>query len=86
MGGRHHANEDEDEDDSEFDTDRFLQEIEDDPVSHLADYNFSHAELEWIKKLYQYSSKFMLSYGLKPFEQEDCDEAKSIIRAMMETD
>jgi hypothetical protein len=46
MGGRRHANEDEDEDDSEFDTDNFLQEIEDDPVSHLADYNFSHAELD----------------------------------------
>lgn len=99
IGGRDHEDEDEDEDDDEdededddddedgdeLDTDGFLQELEDDPMSHLADYNFSTAELKWIQKHYQYSSKFMLSYGLKPFEQEDCDEAKAIVRALMET-
>ena len=86
LGGRNHDNEgeDEDDDDDELDNDGFLQELEDDPMSHLADYNFSPAELKWIQKHYQYSSNFMLSYGLKPFEQEDCDEAKAIVRAMME--
>ena len=54
-------------------------------MSHVADYNFSPVELKWIKKHYQYSSNFMLSYGLKPFEQEDCNEGKAIIRAMMST-
>ena len=81
IGERDHENEDGDE----HNTDGFLQELEDDPMSHLADYNFSSAELKWIQKHYQYSSKFMLSYGLKPFEQEDCDEAKAIVRALMET-
>jgi hypothetical protein len=94
-GGRDHEDEDDDEgededdgegeDDDEDDTDGFLQELEDDPMSHFADYNFSPAELRWIEKHYQYSSRFMLSYGLKPFEQEDCDEAKAIVRAMMKT-
>lgn len=88
MGERDHDNEDEDdsEDYSEDDADGFLQELEDDPMSHLADYNFSSAELKWIHKHFQCSSKFMLSHGLKPFEQEDCDEAKAIIRFMMKVD
>lgn len=64
----------------------FLAELEADPMSHLADYNFSDDELDWIKKHYGYSSKFMLSYGLKPYEQEDCDEAKSMIKAFMRDD
>ncbi|TAQ88588.1 hypothetical protein B7494_g3097 [Chlorociboria aeruginascens] len=85
MGGRDHNDEDkdEDEDHSEDDTERFLQELEDDPMSHLADYNFSAPELKWIQKHYQYSSRFMLTYGLKPYDQEDCDEAQAIVRAMM---
>ena len=70
--------------DDEDDEDNFLQELEDDPMSHLADYNFSGAELKWIQKHYRYSSNFMLSYGLKPYDQGDCDEAKAIIKAMME--
>jgi hypothetical protein len=84
------SDEDEDEDDdgdlNEDDRSTFLAELESDPMSHLADYNFSEAELNWIKKLYDYSSRFMLSFGLKPFEQEDCDEAKAIVRAFMEDD
>jgi len=81
-----YEDEDEDEDNIEKYSDDFLQELEDDPMSHLADYNFSSAELEWIQKHYQHSSNFMLSYGLKPFEQEDCDEAKAIVRAIIEDD
>jgi hypothetical protein len=79
-------NDDDDEYSSDIDADNFLKELESDPMSHLADSNFSHAELKWIQKHYQYSSNFMLSYGLKPFDQEDCDEAQSIIRALMDTD
>jgi hypothetical protein len=75
-----------DEDEDEDDANSFLREMEDDPMSHLADYNFSQAELKWIKKHYQYSSNFMLSYCLKPYNQEDCDEAKSIIQALMDND
>jgi hypothetical protein len=63
-----YEDEDEDDDEDEDSADRFLQELEDGPMSHLVEYNFSDAELKWIQKHYQYSSKFMLSYGLKPFD------------------
>ncbi|KAF2667468.1 hypothetical protein BT63DRAFT_426337 [Microthyrium microscopicum] len=69
--------------DDDDDGDTFLQELEDDPMSHLADYNFSAKELKWIKKNYKYSSRFMLSYRLKPFEQEDCNTAKELIKSLM---
>jgi hypothetical protein len=72
------------EDESESDS--FLRELEDDPMSHLADYNFSHTELQWIKKHYGTSSKFLLSYGLKPFDEEDCNSAKAIIVSLMATE
>jgi hypothetical protein len=78
--------EDSEEENSDDDANSFLEEIEKDPMSHMADFNFSAAELKWIKKHYQYSSNFMLSYGLKPYEDDDCEEAKSIIKAMMTDD
>jgi hypothetical protein len=86
---RGHDNEDkqEGENDNEDDLEYNIEdELEDDPMCHLADSYFSSAELKWIQKHYQFSSKFMLSYGLKPFEHADCDEATPIVRAMLETD
>jgi hypothetical protein len=80
-----------DSDDREYDDcseddddgDDFLPQLEDDPISHLADYNFSQAELKWIKQHYGHSANFMFRYGLKPFNQDDCDEAIFIVKAMM---
>jgi hypothetical protein len=80
------AGDSEEDEESDIDGDSFLAELEADPMSHLADYNFTDKELKWIKKHYDYSSKFMLSFGLKPFVQEDCDEAKAIIKAFMSND
>ncbi|KIW05389.1 uncharacterized protein PV09_03904 [Verruconis gallopava] len=74
----------EDEDDtSSIDPEQFLADLEENPMSHLADYHFTSAELKWIAKHYGYSSNFMLCFGLKPFDDEDCAEAKTIIRALM---
>jgi hypothetical protein len=70
--------------DLDDDADDFLREIEDDPMSHLADFNFSTRELKWIQQHHRYSS-FMLSYGLNPFKREDCNKAKAIIDALMGT-
>ncbi|KAL8789939.1 MAG: hypothetical protein Q9195_006600 [Heterodermia aff. obscurata] len=76
--------EDDDGEDDEDDGDTFLRELEQDPTSHVADYHFSAEELEWIKKNYGHSGNFLFSYGLKPFEDDDCQEGKSIILALME--
>ena len=77
----------EDEDiygDDDEDGNAFLRELEEDPTSHLADYHFSEKELDWIKKHYKHSGNFLLSFGLKPFEDEDCREGKSIVKSLME--
>lgn len=62
----------------------FLAELEEDPTSHLADYKFSSDQLDFIKKNYRHSGNFMLCHGLKPFDNDDCDEAVSTVRALME--
>ena len=76
--------EDDEEEDDDDDGDSFERELEQDPTSHLADYHFSAKELEWIKKNYGHSGNFLLSYGLKPFDDEDCREGKSIVQSLME--
>ena len=64
----------------------FLRELEEDPMSHMADYSFSAEQLDWIKKHYKHSANFLHSYGLKPFEDGDCQEGKAIVQAMMDDD
>lgn len=74
------------EDDNEDDHDdgnTFLRELEEDPTSHVADYHFSAKELDWIATHYKHSGNFLLSYGLKPFDNEDCREGKSIVQSLM---
>lgn len=51
---------------------------------HLADYNFTKPQLEWIEKHYRNSEQFMMSYGLKFYDTEDLEEAKVIVEAMMD--
>lgn len=65
--------------------DEFLAEIEADPMSHVADYHFNEAQLKAIKTHYGHSGNFMLSYGLKPFNDEDCEEAKQIAEDMTQS-
>ena len=67
-------------------TNSFLRDLEEDPTSHAADYYFSEQELDWIKKHYGHSTNFLLSYGLKFYDDGDCREGKSIVKAMMEED
>jgi hypothetical protein len=76
----------EDEEEEEDDTDTFLAELEADPTSHVADYHFSEKQLIWIKKYYKHSGNFLLSHGLKPFDDEDCREGRTIVEAMMQDD
>jgi hypothetical protein len=76
-------NEDEEEED---DADHFSAELEADPTSHVADYHFSEKQLIWIKKYYKHSGNFLLNHGLKPFDDEDCREGRTIVEAMMQDD
>jgi hypothetical protein len=61
-----------------------LRELEMDPMSHLAEYNFSGAELKWIKRHYQYLLfQFHVELWSETNDQEDCDESKAAIKTMM---
>ncbi|KAF1991472.1 hypothetical protein K402DRAFT_409676 [Aulographum hederae CBS 113979] len=75
--------EEDEEDPEDDDSDDFLAELERDPMSHLADRHFSEAQLAWIKKHYRYSSKFMLSHGLKPYDDGDCVMAATLLQGLM---
>lgn len=81
-----HDMEDDDEEEEEEEENSFLADLEADPASHLADYHFSDAELDWIEKHHRHSAKFLRVYGLKPWDDEDCEEGKAIIQAFLEND
>lgn len=53
---------------------------------HQADYHFTEPQLEWIEKHYRNSEQFMITYGLKFYDDEDLEEAKAIVDAMMDDD
>ncbi|KAL8772386.1 MAG: hypothetical protein Q9194_004613 [Teloschistes cf. exilis] len=72
--------------DDEESENSFLREIEADPTSHAADYHFTEEELDWIKKAYGHSRCFLMSYGLKFYDDEDCREGRRILRALMDDD
>jgi hypothetical protein len=73
--------ESEDEDD---DQDSVEAEMEEDPTSHLADYKFDSHQLDFLKTHHGHSGNFMRCYGLKPWDNDDCDEALRIVEAFME--
>ncbi|KAL8938401.1 MAG: hypothetical protein Q9216_003918 [Gyalolechia sp. 2 TL-2023] len=75
--------EEESEDDNDS-LDSFQRDLEMDPSSHFADHYFSEDELDWIKASFGHSANFLLSYGLKFYDDEDCQEGKRIIRALMD--
>ncbi|KAK5174889.1 uncharacterized protein LTR77_000025 [Saxophila tyrrhenica] len=80
------ANDDEDdeEEEEEKEENQFLKDLEEDPMSHLADHHFSEKQLEWIEKHYRHSGNFMFSHVLKAFDDEDCEEAVAMVAAFME--
>lgn len=63
---------DEEEDDKEFNFDE-----ESEFEGHQADYNFTGRQLDWIEKHYRNSEQFVISYGLKFYNDEDLHEAES---------
>ncbi|KAF1836335.1 hypothetical protein BDW02DRAFT_521172 [Decorospora gaudefroyi] len=69
------------EDEESDDVDEF-----DEFEGHQADYNFTERQLDWIEKNYRNSEQFMISYGLKFYSDEDLEEAKVIVEAMMDGD
>ena len=50
---------------------------------HMADYHFTDAELEYIKEGYGNSMNFLYSYGLKFYNDDDCEEGRSILKSLM---
>jgi hypothetical protein len=73
-----------DDDEDSDENDEFLAEMEEDPTSHVADYKFDSHQLDFLKTHYGHSGNFMRCYGLKPWDDDDCDEALSIVKAFME--
>ena len=82
MRGEQDAMADEDNADENED-DQFLRELEEDPMSHVADRFFSNAELRMIEKGYGHSGNFLRSYGLRPFDDGDCEEGKAIAAGLV---
>lgn len=54
-----------------------------DPTGHQADYAFHHAELEFIEKHWGTSENFLASHGLKFYDDEDLEEGRAIVCALM---
>ena len=53
---------------------------------HMAHYHFSKKELTWIEKHFGNSASFLAIYGLKFYDDDDCEEGKRIAQAMMRQD
>lgn len=68
------------EDDSEVEPSQNAWE----PQDHFTDHHFSKTELKIIEQGWGNSENFMLSFGLKSYKDEDCKEAKAIVRGMMD--
>ena len=81
--GVHYTEVDSDEEGSQG---SFERDLEENPASHAADYHFSGEQLEWIKRSYGHSLSFLMSYGLKFYDDEDCEEGVAIVRAFMSDD
>ena len=53
---------------------------------HMADYHFSEKELIWIEENFGNSASFLAIYGLKFYDDDDCEEGKRIAQGMMSDD
>jgi hypothetical protein len=47
---------------------------------------YTKAELAWLKREYGNEYKFLLSYGLKIFNDDDREEGRAILRGLMRVD
>ncbi|KAM0523024.1 hypothetical protein ACHAPE_001515 [Trichoderma viride] len=76
---------DEDDDGMEMvDEEEDEEEEEDsDPEDHLADYHFNEEELDWIEKHCRTSANFMISYGLKFYDDQDCAAARRLVKEFL---
>lgn len=54
-----------------------------DPTGHQADYAFKAAELEFIEKHWGTSENFLMTHGVKFYDDEDLEEGRAIVRAFM---
>jgi len=45
----------------------------------MADYHFSEAGLIWIEQHFGNSASFLMMYGLKFYDDDDCVEGKRIV-------
>lgn len=75
-----------DEEDEEQDGDQGEDEDDYDFERHLADHHFTEEQLDFIERGYGSSMAFMHSFGLKFYNDEDCEEAKAIVEAFMTDD
>ncbi|KAL8671578.1 MAG: hypothetical protein Q9168_003922 [Polycauliona sp. 1 TL-2023] len=83
---REYSDEDEDDSDEEDSQGSFERDMEEDPGSHMADYHFPEKKLDWIRASYGHSGNFLMCYGLKFYNDEDCKEGVAIIRALTSND
>ena len=58
-------------------------EGEEDFERHLADHHFDEHQLRWIEENFRDSANFMHSFGLKFYNDDDCESAKKIARSLM---
>lgn len=74
------------DEDGDEDEDETEEREEEDDFAHVADYLFDEKELAWIKKHFQNSARFLFSHGLKFYDNEDCADAKRLIKSFMSDD
>jgi hypothetical protein len=61
-------------------------EAERDPTCHQFDYAFGEKELEFVEKQWGNSENFLLLFGPKSYNDEDVEEGKSTVKALMAED
>ncbi|KAK1244156.1 hypothetical protein MKX08_002294 [Trichoderma sp. CBMAI-0020] len=76
---------DEDDDEMEAADEEDDEEVEEDSdlEGHLADYHFNEEELDWIEKHYGNSANFMMSYGFKFYDDQDCAAARRLVEEFL---
>lgn len=53
---------------------------------HMADYHFAEDELIWIEEHFGNSASFLMTYGLKFYDDDDCVKGKRVVQALMRND
>ncbi|OCK81387.1 hypothetical protein K432DRAFT_434185 [Lepidopterella palustris CBS 459.81] len=73
----------EDEDKEDEDKEDEDKEDENELMGHMTDYLFNEAELDFIDQGWKNSMNFMFAYGLKFYDDDDCEEAKQLVKDLM---